>query len=126
MPRPAPHNLTVVSEANLDRVMCPMMSRTDLFEQRSTRWPLFTLGKVGALVLLLVLATCQKEEKAAATSIRPVRTVTVNGKILERPVDIGTEVKKDDLLAVRPRRPDLPHLRAKLQSGAPTSHIERA
>ena len=106
--------------------MCPMMSRTDLFEQRSTQWPAFTLGKVGALVLLLVLAACQKEEKAAATPIRPVRTVTVelqeggervsltgeiqpryqadlgfrvNGKILERPVDVGTEVKKDDLLA---------------------------
>jgi RND family efflux transporter MFP subunit len=103
-----------------------MMSRTDLFEQRSTRWPPFALGKIGALVLLLVLAACQKEEKAAATPIRPVRTVTVelqeggekvsltgeiqpryqadlgfrvNGKILERPVDVGTEVKKDDLLA---------------------------
>jgi RND family efflux transporter MFP subunit len=72
------------------------------------------------------LASCQKEEKAAATPIRPVRTVTVelheggekvsltgeiqpryqadlgfrvNGKILERPVDVGTEVKKDQLLA---------------------------
>src|SRR5690349_19576553 len=102
-----------------------MMRRTDLFEQRATRWPPFTLGKIGALVLLLVLAACQKEEKAA-TPTRPVRTVTVelqeggekvsltgeiqpryqadlgfrvNGKILERPVDVGTEVKKDDLLA---------------------------
>src|SRR5436190_12465336 len=127
MPRPAaPHHFTLASAANLDRVMCPMMSRTDLFEQRSTQWPAFTLGKVGALVLLLVLAACQKEEKAAATPIRPVRTVTVelqeggervsltgeiqpwyqaglgfrvNGKILERPVYVGTEVKKDDLLA---------------------------
>ena len=97
-----------------------------MFEQRSTQWPTFTLGKIGALVLLLVLAACQKEEKAAAIPIRPVRTVTVelqeggekvsltgeiqpryqadlgfrvNGKILERPVDVGTEVKKDDLLA---------------------------
>jgi RND family efflux transporter MFP subunit len=103
-----------------------MMRRTDLFEQRSTQWPPFTLGKIGALVLLLVLAACQKEEKTAATPIRPVRTATVelqeggekvsltgeiqpryqadlgfrvNGKILERPVDVGTEVKKDDLLA---------------------------
>src|SRR5712671_1290431 len=102
------------------------MRRTDLLEQRSTRWPPFGLGKIGALVLLLVLAACHKEEKAAATPIRPVRTVTVelqeggekvsltgeiqpryqadigfrvNGKILERPVDVGTQVKKDDLLA---------------------------
>jgi multidrug efflux pump subunit AcrA (membrane-fusion protein) len=75
---------------------------------------------------MMVLASCQKEEKAAAQPIRPVRTVAVelreggekvsltgeiqpryqadlgfrvNGKILERPVDVGTEVKKDDLLA---------------------------
>src|SRR5499433_111677 len=81
---------------------------------------------IGVLFLLLVLAACQKEEKAAATPIRPVRTVTVelqeggeqvsltgeiqpryqadlgfrvNGKVLERPVDVGTEVKKGDLLA---------------------------
>jgi RND family efflux transporter MFP subunit len=75
---------------------------------------------------MLILTACQKEEKAAATVIRPVRTVTVamqeggetvsltgeiqpryqadigfrvNGKILERPVDVGTQVKKGDLLA---------------------------
>src|SRR5437762_2968945 len=104
----------------------PMMNRTNLSEQHATRWPPFTLAKIGALVLLLVLAACQKEEKAAAAPTRPVRTVTVelqeggekvsltgeiqpryqadlgfrvNGKILERPVDVGTEVKKDDLLA---------------------------
>ncbi len=103
-----------------------MVSETDLIKQRLSRCVPFTLGKIGALVLLLVLAACQKEEKAAATPIRPVRTVTVelheggeqvsltgeiqpryqadlgfrvNGKILERPVDVGTEVKKDDLLA---------------------------
>ena len=103
-----------------------MVSETDLIKQRLSRWVPFTLGKIGALVLLLVLAACQKEEKAAAQPIRPVRTVTVelreggekvsltgeiqpryqadlgfrvNGKILERPVDVGTEVKKDDLLA---------------------------
>jgi len=102
------------------------MSETDLIKQRLSRCVPFTLGKIGALVLLLVLAACQKEEKAAATPIRPVRTVTVelqeggeevsltgeiqpryqadlgfrvNGKILERPVDVGTEAKKDDLLA---------------------------
>jgi RND family efflux transporter MFP subunit len=83
-------------------------------------------GAVGALVLALALVACQKEEKAAATPIRPVRTVTVelqeggekvsltgeiqpryeadigfrvDGKILERPVDVGTAVKKGDLLA---------------------------
>ena len=75
---------------------------------------------------MLVLMACHKEEKASAPNIRPVRTVTVepseagetvsltgeikpryeadigfrvNGKILERPVDVGTPVKKGDLLA---------------------------
>jgi hypothetical protein len=69
-----------------------------------------------------VLAGCHNEEKAAAPAIRPVRTVTVqisksgdtlsltgeiqpryqtdigfrvNGKILERPVDVGTEGVRD-------------------------------
>ncbi len=83
-------------------------------------------GAVGALLLVLISTACQKEEKAAAAVIRPVRTVTVelreggdtvsltgeiqpryqadigfrvNGKILERPVDVGTQVKKGDLLA---------------------------
>jgi len=81
---------------------------------------------IGVLVLILALAACKKEEKAAAPDIRPVRTVTVepreagetlsltgeiqpryqadlgfrvNGKILERPVDVGTQVKTGDLLA---------------------------
>src|SRR5712672_155111 len=81
---------------------------------------------MAALALMMVLASCQKEEKAASQAIRPVRTVTVelqeggekvsltgeiqpryqadigfrvNGKILERPVDVGTQVKKGDLLA---------------------------
>jgi RND family efflux transporter MFP subunit len=76
--------------------------------------------------LLSALAACHKEEKAASQAVRPVRTVTVelqeggekvsltgeiqpryqtdigfrvNGKILERPVDVGTQVKKGDLLA---------------------------
>ena len=76
--------------------------------------------------MLSVLTACKKEEKAAAPDIRPVRTVTVepreggdtvsltgeiqpryqadigfrvNGKILARPVDVGTQVKKGDLLA---------------------------
>jgi RND family efflux transporter MFP subunit len=81
---------------------------------------------IGVLFLTLALTACQKEEKAATQAIRPVRTVTVelqeggekvsltgeiqpryqadlgfrvNGKILERPVDVGTEVKKNDPLA---------------------------
>src|SRR5262249_58995821 len=83
-------------------------------------------GPLVALVLYLTVAACHKEEKAAAPDIRPVRTVTVepkeagdtisltgeiqpryqadigfrvNGKILERPVDVGTQVKNGDLLA---------------------------
>ncbi|MGH7065870.1 MAG: efflux RND transporter periplasmic adaptor subunit [Stellaceae bacterium] len=78
------------------------------------------------LAAALVLTGCGKEEKAAAPQIRPVRTVTVElresgetlsltgeiqpryqadlgfrvgGKILERPVDVGTQVKKGELLA---------------------------
>ena len=81
---------------------------------------------VGAAILALLLAGCGKEEKAEKPEIRPVRTVTVelretgetvsltgeiqpryqadigfrvDGKILERPVDVGTVVKKGDLLA---------------------------
>ena len=102
------------------------MSETKLVNQQLSRCVPLTLGKIGALILLLVLTACQKEQKAAATPIRPVRTVTVemheggekvsltgeiqpryqadlgfrvNGKILERPVDVGTEVNKNDLLA---------------------------
>ena len=81
---------------------------------------------IGVIVLISALAACKKEEKAATPDIRPVRTVTVAlseagetvsltgeiqaryqadigfrvaGKISERPVDIGTQVKKGDLLA---------------------------
>src|SRR6266481_4515525 len=85
------------------------------------------ISRIGAaVVLLLALSACHKQEKAVAPDIRPVRTVTVepreagdslsltgeiqpryqadlgfrvNGKILERPVDVGTQVKKGDLLA---------------------------
>jgi len=84
------------------------------------------LGAAGILILLSALAACHKEEKAASQTIRPVRTVTValqeggeavsltgeiqpryqadlgfrvNGKILDRPVDVGTQVKPGDLLA---------------------------
>jgi RND family efflux transporter MFP subunit len=92
----------------------------------SKRLQPFASRAMAALALMMVLASCQKEEKAAAQPIRPVRTVAVelreggekvsltgeiqpryqadlgfrvNGKILERPVDVGTEVKKDNLLA---------------------------
>jgi RND family efflux transporter MFP subunit len=81
---------------------------------------------IGVIVLIPALAGCKKEEKAATPDIRPVRTVTValseggetvsltgeiqaryqadigfrvNGKIIERPVDVGTQVMKGDLLA---------------------------
>jgi len=90
------------------------------------QWPLCLTGVVGALVLIFALSACKKEETAATPNIRPVRTVTVeprdagetvsltgeiqpryqadlgfrvNGKILERPVDVGTQVKTGDLLA---------------------------
>jgi RND family efflux transporter MFP subunit len=103
-----------------------MMRRTSLAGERSSRLLTLALGAAGILILLSVLAACHKEEKAASQAIRPVRTVTValqeggekvsltgeiqpryqadigfrvNGKILERPVDVGTQVKKGDLLA---------------------------
>src|ERR1700751_846336 len=103
----------------------PMMCGTSLAGERS-RLLTLALGAAGALILLSALAACHKEEKAASQSIRPVRTVTVelqeggdnlsltgeihplyqadlgfrvNGKVLERPVDVGTQVKTRDLLA---------------------------
>jgi RND family efflux transporter MFP subunit len=81
---------------------------------------------ISVFVLISALSACKKEETAAAPNIRPVRAVTVepseggetvsltgeiqpryqadigfrvNGKILQRPVDVGTQVKKGDLLA---------------------------
>jgi RND family efflux transporter MFP subunit len=84
------------------------------------------LRGVAALALVLCVVACGKEEKAAAPEVRPVRTVTVeprqagetlsltgeiqpryqadigfrvNGKILDRPVDVGTAVRKGELLA---------------------------
>ena len=98
----------------------------ELLEQRANRWLPFVLGPISALSLILGLAGCHKDEQTSAQTVRPVRTSTVqlqeggekvsltgeiqpryqadlgfrvNGKILERPVDVGTEVKKDDLLA---------------------------
>ena len=103
-----------------------MMCGTSLAGERSSRLLTLARGAAGALILLSALAACHKEEKAASQAVRPVRTVTVelqeggekvsltgeiqpryqadlgfrvNGKILERPVDVGTQVKKDDLLA---------------------------
>src|ERR1700730_16243532 len=103
-----------------------MMSGTGFARKSSTRSLSFGLGTVCTLVLLLAVAACKKEEKAAAPDIRPVRAVTVepseggetvsltgeiqpryqadigfrvNGKILARPADVGTQVKKGALLA---------------------------
>ncbi len=102
-----------------------MVCETSLAGERS-RLLALARGAAGALILLSALTACQKEEKAASQAVRPVRTVTVelqeggekvsltgeiqpryqadlgfrvNGKILERPVDVGTQVKKDELLA---------------------------
>jgi RND family efflux transporter MFP subunit len=76
--------------------------------------------------LVLAFSACQKQQKTAAAPVRPVRTAAVeykeagdtlsltgeiqpryqadigfrvDGKILQRPVDVGTEVKKGDLIA---------------------------
>jgi len=104
----------------------PMMSKKKLVAVHSTRWLRLAIGQLIAVALISVLAACHKEEKAAAAVVRPVRTVTVemlegaetisltgeiqpryqadigfrvHGKILQRPVDVGTEVKNGDLLA---------------------------
>jgi RND family efflux transporter MFP subunit len=90
------------------------------------RSPPLSARAIAALAVVLAVAACGKEEKAAAPQIRPVRTVTVeprqggetlsltgeiqpryqadigfrvSGKILQRPVDVGTSVAKGDLLA---------------------------
>jgi len=103
-----------------------MILNQDFLRVCPTRLLRLAFGAVAALVLVFPLSACQKEEKTAATGPRPVRTVTVepqnkgekvsltgeiqpryqadlgfrvNGKVLERPVDVGTEVKKGDLLA---------------------------
>lgn len=92
-------------------------------ESRPVGW-----GAVGVVcALILAFSACQKQEKTAAAPIRPVRTMAVefresgdilsltgeiqpryqadigfrvSGKILQRPVDVGTEVKKGDLIAL--------------------------
>lgn len=87
----------------------------------------FVRAAISVALMMLTLGGCKKEEeKAAVAAVRPVRTVAVefrksgdtlsltgeiqpryqadigfrvNGKILERPVDVGTELKKGDLIA---------------------------
>jgi len=86
----------------------------------------FRLAAAVVVGLLGALSACKKQEAAAPQEVRPVRTVTVepkeagdtlsltgeiqpryqadlgfrvNGKILERPVDVGTQVKTGDVLA---------------------------
>jgi len=103
-----------------------MMCGAGLAGERARRSLTLALGAAGTLILLSALVACHKEEKAASQAIRPVRTVTVelqeggekvsltgeiqpryqadigfrvNGKILERPDDVGTQLKKGDLLA---------------------------
>jgi RND family efflux transporter MFP subunit len=103
-----------------------MMCGTSLAGERSSRLLTLARGAAGALILLSALAACHKEEKAASQAVRPVRTATVelreggekvsltgeiqpryqadlgfrvNGKILDRPVDVGTQVKTGALLA---------------------------
>jgi RND family efflux transporter MFP subunit len=103
-----------------------MTRRINAVNDRSTRLASFAWGAIGTFFLMLTLAACHEEQKAAPQAVRPVRTVTVelqeggekvsltgeiqpryqadlgfrvNGKILERPVDVGTQIKKDDLLA---------------------------
>src|SRR5215831_4587283 len=118
------YDTPILEQTQTERV--PMTPGTRFAGRGPTRWLPFAAGPVAALVLISVLTACQKEEKAAATVVRPVRTVTVamqeggekvsltgeiqpryqadlgfrvSGKILERPADVGTEVKKGDLLA---------------------------
>src|SRR5215510_9185389 len=103
-----------------------MMRRGNPPNDCSTRLTSFVRGTIATLLLVLMMAACHEDQKAAPQAIRPVRTVTVelqeggeeisltgeiqpryqadlgfrvNGKILERPVDVGTQVKKVDLLA---------------------------
>jgi RND family efflux transporter MFP subunit len=103
-----------------------MVSGIGLVAGTSSRWRNSAWGVAAVLVVMSFLTACHKEEKAAATVIRPVRTLTValqeggervsltgeiqpryqadigfrvNGKILQRPVDVGTQVKNGDLLA---------------------------
>ena len=100
------------------------------------------------------MTACKKEEKAATADVRPVRTVTVepregekkvsltgeiqpryqadigfrvSGNILQRPVDVGTQVKKGDLFArLDPQqyRQDLEVAKARSRSGSASSQAQ--
>ena len=103
-----------------------MMRGTGFAGERSSRSLTLARRAASVLILLSALVSCREEQKAAPQAVRPVRTVTVelheggekvsltgeiqpryqadlgfrvNGKILQRPVDVGTQVKKGDLLA---------------------------
>ena len=103
-----------------------MMRGTGFAGEGSSRSLTLALRAASVLILLSALAACHEEQKAAPQAVRPVRTVTVelqeggekvsltgeiqpryqadlgfrvNGKILERPVDVGTPVKKGEVLA---------------------------
>jgi membrane fusion protein, multidrug efflux system len=118
------YDTPILQPTQIERV--PMIKGTRFAGRGPTRWLSFAAGPAVVLALISLLTACQKEEKAAATVVRPVRTVTVamqeggekvsltgeiqpryqadlgfrvSGKILERPVDVGTEVKKGHLLA---------------------------
>jgi len=108
-----------------------------------------------AIPLVAILAGCDKK-KAAEPDIRPVRTITVateagaetttlageiraryesdlgfriDGKIIERPVDIGSTVKSGDVLArldPQPRQQDLQSARADAASAQATLTKNRA
>ena len=50
-------------------------------------------GAVSALVLVLLFSACQKEEKTAATSPRPVRTITVEKQNRGEKVSLTGEIQ---------------------------------
>lgn len=104
-----------------------MLRRLGALGELSTLRPRrLAVAAAAIFALILALPACRKDDQAAAVTIRPVRTITVkfqdsgealsltgeiqpryqadigfrvHGKILERPVDVGTEVKKGDLIA---------------------------
>src|SRR5438105_1170414 len=71
----------------------PMVSRMGFVNDRFSRSLPFASGAIGALVLMLGMTACQKEEKAAAPNIRPVRTVTVEPSEAGETVSLTGEIK---------------------------------